>query len=697
MSAAYLDKLNADQRRAVLHGVDEPADTALLIIAGAGSGKTATLAHRVVHLVANGADPRRILLMTFSRRAAVEMTRRVERIGREASAGNSAGPGVAGAGAFLGSLAGALGAALPWAGTFHAIGARLLRDYAAHIGVDPTFTIHDREDSADLMNLVRHDLGLSAKESRFPTKATCLAIYSRAVNAEEELAAVLMKAYPWCAAWEDELRTLFAAYLDAKQRQHVLDYDDLLLYWAQMMCEPSIAADVAARFDHVLVDEYQDTNRLQASILMRLKPDGRGLTVVGDDAQAIYSFRAATVRNILDFPTQFREPAAVVTLARNYRSTEPILAASNAVISLAAERFTKDLWSGRTSSDRPRLVTVTDEAEQARYVADRVLENRERGSALKAQAVLFRASHHSAALEIELAVRGIPFVKFGGLKFLDSAHVKDVLACLRFAENPRDRVSGFRVLQLLPGIGPAKAGHILDAGTDTAALAELRAPGADRAEWQAFAEMIRHLSLRLAAWPAEIETVRRWYEPHLERRHDDAGARKADLVQLEEIAASYPSRERFLTELTLDPPDATSDEAGPAHRDEDYLILSTIHSAKGQEWSSVFVLNVVDGCIPSDLAAGETEEIEEERRLLYVAMTRAKNELDLIVPQRFYVHQQSRRGDRHLYAARTRFIPDALLRLFEQRTWPVRPAAPRTAATAATRVDVAAKLRARWR
>jgi DNA helicase II / ATP-dependent DNA helicase PcrA len=700
MSAAYLDKLNADQRRAVLHGVDEAADSALLIIAGAGSGKTATLAHRVVHLVANGADPRRILLMTFSRRAAVEMTRRVERIGREASAASQAGGAVHGS-ALLGTLAGALTStlttALPWAGTFHAIGARLLRDYAAQIGVDPAFTIHDREDSADLMNLVRHDLGFSAKENRFPTKATCLAIYSRAVNAEEDLAAVLMKAYPWCASWEDELRTLFAAYLDAKQRQHVLDYDDLLLYWAQMMCEPSIADDVAARFDHVLVDEYQDTNRLQASILMRLKPDGRGLTVVGDDAQAIYSFRAATVRNILDFPTQFREPAAVVTLARNYRSIEPILAASNAVISLAAERFTKDLWSGRPSSDRPRLVTVTDEAEQARYVAHRVLENRERGSALKAQAVLFRASNHSAALEIELAVRGIPFVKFGGLKFLDSAHVKDLLACLRFAENPRDRVSGFRVLQLLPGIGPAKAGHILDAGADAAALAELRAPGADRAEWQAFAEMIRHLSLGLAAWPAEIETVRRWYEPHLERRHDDAGARKADLVQLGEIAASYPSRERFLTELTLDPPDATSDEAGPAHRDEDYLILSTIHSAKGQEWSSVFVLNAVDGCIPSDLAAGETEEIEEERRLLYVAMTRAKNELDLIVPQRFYVHQQSRGGDRHLYASRTRFIPDALLRFFEQRTWPVRTAGPRTAATAETRIDVAAKLRARWR
>jgi len=329
-----------------------------------------------------------------------------------------------------------------------------------------------------------------------------------------------------------------------------------------------------------------------------------------------------------------------------------------------------------------------------------VLENRERGSALKAQAVLFRASNHSAALEIELAVRGIPFVKFGGLKFLDSAHVKDMLACLRWAENPRDRVAGFRVLQLLPGIGPAKAGQILErtGATPLAAMAELRAPAGAREEWQAFAEMVRHLSLRLAGWPAEIAAVRRWYEPHLARLHDDAPSRKADLMQLEQIAASYPSRERFLTELTLDPPDATSDEAGPPHRDEDYLILSTIHSAKGQEWSSVFVLNTVDGCIPSDLATGETDEIEEERRLLYVAMTRAKHELELMVPQRFYVHQQSRNGDRHLYASRTRFLPDHLLGLFEQRTWPLHAGEPGRAATGApTRIDLAARLRARWR
>jgi DNA helicase-2/ATP-dependent DNA helicase PcrA len=552
------------------------------------------------------------------------------------------------------------------------------------------------------MNLVRHDLGFSKKESRFPTKATCLAIYSRAVNAEQELEAVLAKSYPWCCAWENELRDLFAAYLEAKQRQHVLDYDDLLLYWAQMMCEPSIAADVSGRFDHVLVDEYQDTNRLQASILLKLKPDGRGLTVVGDDAQSIYSFRAATVRNILEFPDQFKLTAAVVTLERNYRSTEPILAASNAVIGLAAERFTKNLWSGRASSDRPRLVTVPDEIEQARYVSQRVLENRESGTALKAQAVLFRASHHSAALEVELTLRGIPFVKFGGLKFLDSAHVKDVLACLRWAENPRDRVAGFRVLQLLPGIGPATAGAILDrTGTadPVAALAELLAPSRGHTEWTEFANLIGLLSQRLVGWPAEIEAVRRWYEPHLERIHDDAPARKADLVQLEQIAASYPNRERFLTELTLDPPDATSDEAGAPLLDEDYLILSTIHSAKGQEWLAVFVLNAVDGCIPSDLAAGTTEEIEEERRLLYVAMTRAKNQLEILVPQRFYVHQQSSRGDRHLYASRTRFVPEALLPLFEQRSWPAceQESSLAAAGRPEVQIDIAARLRARWR
>jgi DNA helicase-2/ATP-dependent DNA helicase PcrA len=680
---AYLAKLNEAQRLAVVHGEARVAGP-LLIIAGAGSGKTSTLAHRVAHLVVNGADPRRILLMTFSRRAASEMTRRVARI----------------AGEVLGDKASILADGLNWAGTFHAIGARLLRDYAPDIGLDPAFTIHDREDSADLMNLVRHELGLSKTESRFPAKGTCLAIYSRAVNGQAPLDEVLGSAFPWCKDWADALKQLFARYVEAKQAQNVLDYDDLLLYLAEMAREPALAEHLGGRFDHILVDEYQDTNRLQASILTALKPDGRGLTVVGDDAQSIYSFRAAEVRNILDFPSLFPEPASIVTLDRNYRSTETILAAANAVIGEAAERFTKNLWTERKSAERPRLVTVRDEAGQASYVCERILEERESGTALKTQAVLFRASHHSGPLEVELTRRNIPFVKFGGLKFLDAAHVKDVLALLRFAENPRDRVAGFRVLQLLPGIGPSTAGQIVET-METAldavlGLSGFRVPQRADADWPAFVDLFAGLRGRRGGWPADLERIRLWYEPHLERIHEDAAMRRADLLQLEQIASGYPSRERFLTELTLDPPDATSDRPGPPHLDEDYLILSTIHSAKGQEWKKVFVLNAVDGCIPIDLAVGEKHEIEEERRLLYVAMTRAKDSLHLITPQRFFVHGQSRNGDRHLYASRTRFIPDHIVHCFERIAWPPAPMPSARPPQPAAQVDLKGRMRGMW-
>ena len=649
MTAPYLTTLNPEQRRAVEHGVDNPSP--LLIIAGAGSGKTNTLAHRVAHLIVEGADPRRMLLLTFSRRAASEMSRRVERIAANA----------------LPDQARLIVDALSWSGTFHAIGARLLREYAEHIGLDRAFTIHDREDSADLMNLVRHDHGLSKTEERFPAKNTCLAIYSRAVNSESPLEEVLGANFPWCAGWEAELKTLFGAYVEAKQRQHVLDYDDLLLYWAQMMQVEHIAGDMSSRFDHVLVDEYQDTNRLQASILLALKPDGCGLTVVGDDAQSIYSFRAATVRNILDFPAYFSPPANIITLDRNYRSTQPILAAANAVIDLATERHKKNLRSERASSELPQLISVRDETDQARYVTDRILEHREAQIPLKQQAVLFRASHHSAPLEIELARRNIPFVKFGGLKFLEAAHIKDVLAFLRWAENLRDRVSGFRVIQLLPGAGPATAARLLDhmAGSPTA-LADFRPPADCAESWPAFVESLGILRSNASGWPAEFDLALHWYVPRLERLYEDAKVREADLLQLAQIASTYPNRQRFLTELTLDPPSSTGDEAGAPLLDEDYLILSTIHSSKGQEWKSVFVLNCVDGCIPSDLGVGSTPEIEEERRLLYVAMTRAKDHLHLVVPHRFFVHQQRNNGDRHMYAVRTRFVPNAITRHFEQ-------------------------------
>jgi len=678
-----LARLNPDQRAAACHGLEGSDDGPLLIIAGAGTGKTNTLAHRVACLVANGVDPRTILLLTFSRRAAVEMTRRVEGI-------------VAGLGERWSRVA---HSALPWAGTFHGIGARLLREYAERCGMDPAFTILDREDAADLMNLVRAELRLNESGERFPLKGTCLAIYSTAVNKQASLDRVLAQDYPWCATWEPQLRRLFSAYVEAKQRQGVLDYDDLLLYWAQLMGEPALAGEVRQRFSHVLVDEYQDTNRLQASILLALKPDGRGLTAVGDDAQAIYAFRGATVRNILDYPAQFTPPARVVTLERNYRSTRPILDATNAVIGLANERYTKDLWSERESHELPRIVTVADEADQARYVADQVLERREAATLLKSQAVLFRASSHSAVLELELVRRNIPYVKFGGLRFLEAAHVKDVLAFLRLLENPRDRVAGFRVLQLLPGVGPKTASRLLDAMANAEpgdVIGGMAAPHGGAPEWEAFTASFRLLRGQSPGWPAELELVNRWYEPHLQRRHENAHVRLADLRQLEAIAAGYPSRERFLTELTLDPPGATSDEAGAPLKDEDYLILSTIHSAKGQEWKAVYLINAVDGCIPSDLSTGTSAELEEERRLLYVAMTRAKDHLTLIVPQRFFVHQQGPGGDRHVYASRSRFIPDGLSARFERASWPVVAAEPAHGARPVSRVDLAARMRGMW-
>ncbi|MFO1398800.1 MAG: ATP-dependent helicase [Burkholderiales bacterium] len=677
--------LNRAQQDAVEYGTGATPAPPLLVIAGAGSGKTSTLAHRVAHLVRHGADPQRLLLLTFSRRAAAELTLRVGRVlqAQLARSFRDAPP------------------ALPWAGTFHSIGAQLLREYAPRIGLVPNFTIHDRGDSEDLMGLVRQEADIDTSQARFPGAATCVAIYSRCVNAQAALHDVLADHFPWCANWEGALRPLFASYVAAKQAQHVLDFDDLLLYWAGMMEEPELAAEVSARFDHVLVDEYQDTNRLQGAIIRHLKPDGRGVTVVGDDAQAIYGFRAATVRNILDFPAQYTPPAQVITLERNYRSTQPILTASNAVIALASERFTKDLVTERTAGAKPRLVTVADESMQARFVAEEVLAQRERGVALRRQAVLFRTSSHSAAVELELARRNIPFVKFGGLKFLDAAHVKDVLGLLRWIDNGRARLPGFRTLRLMAGVGPATATRWLDAldasAEPLATMASFKAPAAAAPAWEALRAMYATMQARDSAWPAEMDALLAWYENEMPRLFEDAPVRLPDLAQLRRIAATYLTRERFLTELTLDPPSATSGEAGVPLKDEDYLTLSTIHSAKGQEWQSVHVLNCVDGCIPSDLATGRAEEIEEERRLLYVAMTRAKDDLALIVPQRFYVRQQGAGGDRHVYAAKSRFLPQSVCEHLDAQTWPVPPAAPpRDPQMKKLIVDLAAKLRATW-
>ena len=542
----HLHGLNPEQRRAVEYGIGGNAEAppALLIAAGAGTGKTKTLAHRVVHLILNGGDPQRLLLLTFTRRAALEMTRRSQLILAEAR----------------GDIAHRIStptSLLPWSGTFHAIGSRLLRLHSELIGLDASFTVLDRADSADLLDLVRSELGLSQTASRFPRKDTCLAIYSYTVNAGCPLEETLAGLFPWCAEWCAELRRLFQAYVAAKQRDNVLDYDDLLLYWRHAMAEPAVAVELSRRFDHVLVDEYQDTNRIQAEILLALRPDGSGLTVVGDDAQSIYSFRAASVRNILDFPHSVSPPAAVIALERNYRSTQPILDAANAVIAGTVERFTKTLYSTKQSAELPYLVSAEDEAAQASYIADSVLEHREAGIALKRQAVLFRAAHHSDLLEIELGRRNIPFVKYGGLKFLEAAHVKDVLAILRWAENPRDAVAGLRAIQLQPGIGPATARNVIDrlaqADFVATALAQFVPPAAASVAWPGFCRLIERLRDIGTPWNGQLDLVREWYQPRLERLYDYAAARAGDLDQLEQIAAGYVTRERFLNRANIGP------------------------------------------------------------------------------------------------------------------------------------------------
>ncbi|HWE94359.1 MAG TPA: ATP-dependent helicase [Tepidisphaeraceae bacterium] len=648
MDASLLESLN-DQQRAAATAPDGP----LLIIAGAGTGKTNTLAHRVAHLISRGVNPGRILLLTFTRRASAMMLRRVESILSSADQ--------------LKVAPSALALRI-WGGTFHATANRLLRVYGQSLGLGENFTVVDRSDAEDLLNEVRGEIGLDAGEVRFPRKGTCLSIYSRCVNAQEPVEQALKTHFPWRAGYPDQLKKLFRAYTQRKQEQNLLDYDDLLLYWFHLMQDDSLAAEIQQRFDAVLLDEYQDTNALQAGILKKMCPDGKGLTVVGDDAQSIYSFRAATVHNILDFPKVW-PGTTVLKLEQNYRSVQPILDATNSAIALCPNRYNKDLFSDRKAGQKPRLVTLVDEDQQSDYVIRRCLEHLEAGVALQKQAVLFRASHHSDALEVELARRNIPFVKYGGLKFLEAAHVKDVLAILRLAENPRDSTSAFRVLQLLDGVGPAHArraiAHLADGQFNLRAWQTFAPPAPAAQQWGEFVEMLLKVAPNHLPLPEQVAAVREFYSPILEKRYDQSQVRQRDLEQLEQICTNFRSRNVMLTELALDPPSATQDLAGPPLREEDFLILSTIHSAKGCEWDAVYVIHAADGNIPSDMATGSEEEIEEERRLFYVAMTRARDFLEVCVPLRYY-HKKHATGDRHTYAQPTRFLPESIVHHFER-------------------------------
>ena len=670
--ATWLGELNAQQRCAVTH-----EGGPLLVVAGAGSGKTKTLAYRVAYLIASGVDPGRILLLTFTRRAAQEMLNRASAI---IARGGSTTTRV-------------------WGGTFHATANRLLRVYGKAAGLSADFTVMDQPDAEDMMNMLRQELNLASREKRFPRKTTCLAIYSRSVNGDDELGHVLDTYYPWCKPAEQELKSLFKQYVTRKQQRNVLDYDDLLLYWEQLLADPPLAEAMGGRFDHILVDEYQDTNPVQARILLGMRRSNPNIMVVGDDAQSIYGFRAATVRNMLDFPTQF-PGTTVVKLEQNYRSVPPILETTNRVIAGSREWYAKSLWSARSGGDRPKLVTCKDEAQQDEFVIRTVLQHYEEGVPLHQQAVLFRAAHLSDSLEIELTRRKIPYHKYGGLRFLEAAHVKDLVAFLRISENPRDEMAWFRTLQLLEGVGPATAAgivrHVGEHGDNPACIREYAAPARAREQVLQFAALLEDLHRMGARAPAAaVERIRKFYDPILEKRYENPTARRRDLEHLEQIASGYRSRRSFLTDLTLDPPTSTSDLAGPPSRDEDWLVLSTIHSAKGCEWDVVYLIHAADGCLPSDMATDSTQEIEEERRLCYVAMTRARNHLYVSWPLRYY-RRWSSFTDQHAYAQLSRFITDDVRAACDELNLaqPEVADTPHAADTSARGIQ--SRLRSRW-
>ncbi len=640
-------RLTDEQRAAATHDGGH-----LLVVAGAGTGKTTALTARLVHLVGSGCDPGRILLLTFSRRAAGELLQRAE-----AAAGHAV-------------------TRQTWGGTFHAVANRLLRRHGRALGLDPSFTVLDAGDSAGLLALVREELAEAREADRTSAPAlrrrrakpeTMAAILSRVVNSRTPVSAVVPRHFPWCAAEIDDLRATFAGYTARKRASQVLDFDDLLLCWQALLEAPGAGEELRTRFDHVLVDEYQDTNALQAEILAGLAGGGARITAVGDDAQAIYGFRAADVRNILDFPSRFG--AEVVRLEQSQRSTPPLLAFTNAVIAEAPERHEKQLWSARAGSVRPAIVTCADEGVQSAAVCERLLDHLERGTPLRGQAVLVRTGHHTDLLELELSVRGIPYVKYGGLRFLEAAHVKDLVAALRLVENPRDEVAWSRVLQLIDGVGPATARRmVLEATTNgfDARVALLDQPPQLTAT---VAAAVTELASALvdAASPemvgragTQVDRIRRWLDPHVASRHGDGAARLADLDQLTVVAAGAASLGHFLVDLALDPPASTGDLAGPPLRDDDTLTVSTIHSAKGLEWDVVHVLHLADGCVPSDMATGDDAGVEEERRLLYVALTRARDALYGYVPLRYHHHRRGR-DDAHGYAQRSRFLTTATL------------------------------------
>jgi DNA helicase II / ATP-dependent DNA helicase PcrA len=631
---AWLAGLNPEQEAAATH----PGGP-LLILAGAGTGKTTTLCARVAWLVSEGVAPERIMLLTFTRRAAREMLQRTRALVAMPT----------GSGGVLG-------------GTFHSVAHRFLRQHASALDLAPGFGVLDAGDAADLIDMIREEHGHAQSKRRFPKKATLLDIYSRTVNAQQPLSGVVAEHFPWCEEHGEAMGALFKAYTARKRVLGVLDLDDLLLYWRALARDEVTGPAMEQAFDHLLIDEYQDVNGLQVDIVRALRNKRRDVTAVGDDFQAIYGWRAASAEHILQFPTHFPD-AAVVTLERNYRSTQPILDTANAVAAQASRAFPKRLRTDREAGARPDLIFCRDEAAQATEVCDRVLEGRERGMDLCEQAVLSRTSHDTDLLELELTRRRIPYVKYGGLRYLEAAHVKDLIALLRLADNPADEISWFRVLQLVEGVGPATARRTLDVLMTAPASDRLtcwpsareRLPAQARPPADAVVSALKETSAEASAG-VRAERLRDAMAPLIEARYPDGPLRLHDLEQL--VAAARESSgelRQFVGELVLDPPQSSADLAGPPHLDEDYLVLSTVHSAKGLEWQAVHVLALYDGNFPADMAAGSAESVDEERRLLYVAMTRARRQLHLHVPVRYY-HRPKGRDDAHGYGRPSRFL-----------------------------------------
>jgi DNA helicase-2/ATP-dependent DNA helicase PcrA len=643
--ADILDGLNEQQRRAVTY-----QGGPLLVLAGAGTGKTRTLVARAAWLRGcQGVPASRILLLTFTRRAASDMLAR-------AAAGWDGSERICG-------------------GTFHAIAHKIIRQHAESFSLPPQFTILDPADIADILDVLRPEHGLAdpgQSMGRAPRAAACADIYTRCVNTGRPVSEVVTASFPWCAPFTSQLAGLFRAYTARKRARHLLDFDDLLLLWQAALADPAAGPVLRGMFDAVLVDEYQDVNAVQASIVRLLQPDGKQLTCVGDDAQAIYGFRGAD-------PVHLRQLAAdypgmdVVRLDRNYRSRQGVLDLAN-VIRPSAPGLELALTADRGHGMPPLLVRCHDEATQAREICARVLAAHEDGAALRDQAVLVRAAHHSDILEIELSARKIPYVKFGGLRFTDTAHVKDFLAAARILANPADDLAWFRLLRLHEGIGPIHARRILaspalgpDAARASWPQAAEAAPARSRNALAATLSLLAGTAAEAGTAASQADAILTVLDPLIRVRYPDAAARLADLQRLADAAATQPSLHDALAELTLDPPVSASDLAGPPRLDEDYVTISTIHAAKGLEWPVVHLPHLVDGALPSDMALGDPGGLAEEHRLFYVAITRARDHLYLYAPLRLHYHRRGR-DDRHGFGQLTRFLDPEALAACDQAT-----------------------------